>query len=102
MESGDGKVQREAVNVVFRLLEALQRRDALLVSKLLSRLRNLDQANVYFDFGKLVEAMLKEGISGKSLDRIQSYFEGTPFESFFELFSSGGWAGLNRNGTPNP
>ncbi len=83
MESGDGKIQREAVNVVFRLLEALQRGDALLVSELLSRLRNLDQANVYFDFGELVEVILKDGITDKSLDRVRSHFEGTPFESFF-------------------
>lgn len=89
MESENGKSQREAVNVVFRLLDALISGDVLLIGELLVRLRQLDQAKVYFDFGLLIESFLEEGISEDSLDRLNAQLEGTPFASFLlELMAS--------------
>lgn len=83
MENAAGKAQREAVNVIFRLLEALGNRDTLFANKLLCRLRKQDHAKVYFDFEELVDSILEEGITDQSLSRIHSYFDGTPFASFF-------------------
>lgn len=75
-----GKVQREAVNVIFRTLHALARGDLELARKLLDRARGLDVALVNAQLLSAISAVIDSGKSPSSIETLMSLTNLTPYE----------------------
>lgn len=85
MDQLSGRSQREAVNVIFRLLLSLRKKDIRLSEELLERLCQLDSSGIHVELSNLIAKAIDAGADEKSLDAIRCKVGGTPFESaFFE------------------
>lgn len=83
MGETSGRAQREAVNVIFRLLTALRNDEITLSRELLGRLRELDVAGIYSNLVVMATNVIESGANAQSLQMLRDEIRGTPFESIF-------------------
>lgn len=83
MGEPDGRAQREAVNVILRLLSSLRNDDINLARELLVRVRELDVTGVHSNLMVLVSNVIDSRADARSLQLLYDEIQGTPFESIF-------------------
>ena len=77
----EGRLQRDAVTVIFRLLEALSDGELILAQDLLEKATLLDVARVNSELLELIAECISSNSSLDSRRRIVAKVAGTPYEA---------------------
>ena len=75
-----GRAQREAVTVIFRLLEAVSNGNIRQAHSLLTQAMTLDEAGVNYGLLEAIGYYLESDASADSKEKIGVHVAGTPFE----------------------
>ncbi len=76
-----GRSQREAVDVIFRLLKAVAEGNPTLAWKLLGRAKGLDLAGVNSELLEAISSYLRSDGSAESKRQLKKVIAATPYET---------------------
>ena len=76
-----GRSQREAVDVIFRLLKAVAEGNPILAQKLLGRAKGLDLAGVNSELLGAISTYLRSDGSAESKRQLKQRVAATPYET---------------------